>query len=146
MIRKAEERDLDTIMQIWRSANLDAHSFIPAHYWLDRYEEVKAAIPLAEVYVHETDDDPDINGFIGLNGDYVEGLFVESSVRSRGIGAKLLNFAKRERSTLSLCVYAKNARAVRFYLREQFTVQAERFDACTGEKEFRMDWRKNGSL
>ena len=146
MIRKAEERDLDAIMLIWRSANLDAHSFIPASYWLDRYEEVKAAIPLAEVYVHETDGASGIDGFIGLNGNHVEGLFVESSVRSRGIGAKLLDFAKRERAALSLCVYVKNTRAVRFYLREQFAVQAERFDACTGEKELWMEWRKRGDL
>ena len=30
MIRKFESRDLDAVMQIWLSANLDAHAFILA--------------------------------------------------------------------------------------------------------------------
>ena len=141
MIRKAEGRDLDAVMQIWRSANLEAHGFVPAQYWLDQYEAVKAAIPLAEVYVHEADGAPTIDGFIGLNGDHVEGLFVAGAARGREIGAQLLDFAKRKRTTLSLCVYVKNARAVRFYRRERFTVQAEQLDVGTGERELRMGWR-----
>lgn len=143
MIRKAENQDLDAVMQIWRNANLEAHSFIPEHYWLDHCEEVKAAISLAEIYVHESDNAPAIDGFIGLNGNHVEGLFIEGSMRSRGIGAQLLTFAKQKRTTLSLCVYLKNARAVRFYQREQFVAQAEQLDASTGEKELRMEWRAN---
>ena len=37
-------------------------------------------------------------------------------------------------------VYQKNVRAVRFYLRENFLIQAEEIDEDTGEKEYIMRW------
>ena len=36
--------------------------------------------------------------------------------------------------------YQKNVRAVRFYLRENFLIQAEEIDEDTGEKEYIMRW------
>ena len=39
-------------------------------------------------------------------------------------------------------VYQKNVRAVRFYLRENFLIQAEEIDEDTGEKEYIMRWGK----
>ena len=33
MIRKMKPADLDAIMEIWLSSNLDAHSFVGRQYW-----------------------------------------------------------------------------------------------------------------
>lgn len=53
MIRKLEESDLPHVMQIWLSANKEAHGFIKESYWDENFEAVKAALPCAEIYVHE---------------------------------------------------------------------------------------------
>jgi len=40
---------------------------------------VKEMLPLAEIYVHEVDSTNQIDGFIGLNNDYIEGIFVKEA-------------------------------------------------------------------
>ena len=69
-----------------------------------------------------------------------KGLFVKETVQSNGIGKRLLDHAKRGKTELHLGVYQKNVRAVRFYLRENFLIQAEEIDEDTGEKEYIMRW------
>ncbi len=40
MIREFEDNDMDNIMQIWKSENIKAHTFISREYWENNYEEV----------------------------------------------------------------------------------------------------------
>ena len=72
MIRKFEERDLETVMELWLAGNLQAHSFIPKRYWKDSRELVKDLLPSASLYVY-TEETGRPDGFIGLSGDYIEG-------------------------------------------------------------------------
>ena len=142
MIRKQTETALTAIMQIWLETNTKAHSFIPEEYWLSNYEMVKQILPEAEVYVYEEGKNGQIDGFIGINDCYIEGLFVKESAQSMGIGKCLLDYVKSRKTELRLCVYEKNVRAIRFYQRENFRIQAEGTDEDTNEKEYVMRWGK----
>ena len=97
-------------------------------------------LPQAEVYVYETETG--IQGFLGLNGEYIEGIFVSEEAQSRGIGKCLLDCAKDRKPALRLNVYQKNVRAIRFYRREGFQIQREGLDAATGEPDYEMLWRR----
>ena len=117
MIRKFKESDLPRIMQIWLSANKEAHGFIKEGYWDENFEAVKATLPCAEVYIHENAEaEPD--GFIGLDGGHIEGLFVDKTARNMGIGKELLDFAKTKQARLTRNVYIKNSRTMKFYRSE----------------------------
>ena len=140
MIRKFENLDLDAVMQIWLQANLDAHVFIPASFWRGHFEIVRDMLPQAELYVHENEATRQIDGFIGLTENHIEGIFVVKSARSKGIGKALLDYVKPRRPRLTLGVYQKNERALAFYLREQFVVQSEGIDEDTNEAEIQMLW------
>ncbi len=142
MIRKMEEKDIPDVLQIWLETNIRAHNFIEKEYWTGNYEMVKQILPEAEVYVYEDEKNGQIAGFIGMNNQYVEGLFVKESAQSRGIGKQLLDHAKSRKTELRLGVYQKNVRAMRFYLRENFLIQAEEMDEDTNEKEYIMGWEK----
>ena len=142
MIRKFESRDLDAVMQIWLQANLDAHVFIPASFWEAHFEMVRDLLPQAELYVHEDAGTRQIDGFIGLTENHIEGIFVVKSARSKGIGKALLGYAKSRKPRLTLSVYQKNERALAFYRREQFTVQSEGIDEDTNEAEIQMHWTR----
>lgn len=142
MIRILQKYDLDAVMQIWLETNIDAHDFIPEEYWTSNYMYVKAMLPQAEIYVFENDNTKQTDAFIGLTGHYIAGIFVKESARSKGIGKQLLDYAKERKTKLSLSVYQKNRRAVRFYQREHFIIQAENIDNETNEKEFKMVWHK----
>lgn len=142
MIRAFEENDLTAIMQIWLDTNIKTHYFISKEYWADNYKMVRSVLPQTEVYVYENDATKQIDGFIGLSDDYIEGIFVRESVQSKGIGKQLLEYAKCFKSNMSLCVYQKNTRAIQFYQREQFVIQSESTDDNTNQKEYVMIWKK----
>ena len=142
MIRKFETQDLDAVMQIWLHGNLDAHPFIPASFWEAHFEMVRDMLPQAELYVHEDASTRQIDGFIGLTENHIEGIFVAKAARSNGIGKALLDYAKSRKPRLDLSVYQKNERALAFYRREQFAVHSEGIDEDTNEAEIQMLWTR----
>ena len=139
MIKVLQKADIERVVDIWLDTNLKAHYFIPGQYWKDNIDLVKEMLPQAEVYVYE--NDCQIEGFIGLNDEYVEGIFVSGKMQSQGIGKILLNYAKDKRNKLHLNVYQKNARAISFYKREGFEIQHSGLDEATGEKDYVMTWQ-----
>ena len=49
----------------------------------------------SEVYVFEADKM--IQGFVGLNDEYIEGIFVSDEMQSCGIGKLLLDYIKNKK-------------------------------------------------
>lgn len=140
MIRELRKADINSVAEIWLDTNRKAHAFIPVSYWERNFASVKEMLPQAEVYVYETETG--IQGFLGLNGEYIEGIFVSEEAQSRGIGKCLLDCAKDRKSALRLNAYQKNVRAIRFYQREGFQILRSGLDAATGEVECEMLWRR----
>ena len=141
MIRELQNVDINKVADIWLKTNLEAHEFIPGQYWISNYEAVKKMLPQAEVYVYE--ENKIIQGFVGVQEEYIEGIFVSGKMQSQGIGKALLDYIKDKKVRLQLNVYQKNVRAMSFYQREGFTIQSERMDEFTGETEYVMDWESN---
>ena len=139
MIRELRKVDINKVAEIWLDTNIKTHYFISAQYWKSNFELVKELLLQATVYVYE--DKQEIQGFIGLNDEYVEGIFVSGEMQSQGIGKILLNYAKDKRNKLHLNVYQKNARAISFYKREGFEIQHSGLDEATGEKDYVMTWQ-----
>ena len=142
MIRKLRKADVNRVAKIWLDTNIKAHYFISVQYWKNNFELVKELLLQTTVYVYE--DNQGIWGFIGLNDEYVEGIFVSDEMQSRGIGKMLLDYIKDKKDRLQLKVYQKNVRAMSFYQREGFTIQSEGMDEFTGEKEYVMNWESFG--
>ena len=128
MIRELQKADINKVTDIWLDTNVTAHSFISSQYWQNNFELVKELLLQATVYVYEKNQE--IQGFIGLNDEFIEGIFVSNEMRSYGIGKALLNYVKN------------NIRAIAFYQREGFKIQNSGFDEATKEKEYVMAWLK----
>ena len=60
----------------------------------------------AEIYVHEDDSTKQIDGFIGLNNDYIEGIFVKETMQSGRKGI----FNGLESLTSNLCLRSTESR------------------------------------
>ena len=144
MIRRQEESDWERVASIWLDANREAHDFIPDSYWLGHLEEVRTALAQAEVYVFADETRSGILGFIGLQGDYIAGIFVQRAAWSHGVGHQLLDYVKAGHSRLQLRVYQKNQRAAAFYAREGFHLLERGVDTETGEAELLLEWRRDG--
>ena len=95
---------------------------------------------MSEVYVCEVKGE--IAGFIGLDGDYIAGLFVSKQYQSLGVGTTLIEFIKQQHFTLTLAVYKKNEKVMQFYRKQNFVVIEERIDSNTNEAELLMSWNR----
>ena len=140
MIRELRKVDINKVAEIWLDRNIKTHYFISAQYWKSNFELVKELLLQATVYVYE--DKQEIQGFIGLSNEYIEGIFVSAEMQSQGIGKILLNYVKGKRNKLILNVYQKNTRAISFYQREGFEIQYSGLDEATGEKDYVMAWQQ----
>lgn len=139
MIRRFERLDMETVLQIWLEGNLQAHPFISAFYWEGHLDMMREVLPQSEVYVYSQEGK--VIAFVGLDQNYIAGIFIQKEWRSQGIGGRLLAFLKERKPALMLCVYRKNERACRFYLKENFQIKEEKTDYPTGEKEYLMEWK-----
>ena len=146
MIRNFCPDDVPQLMQIWLNGNLQAHSFIPAEYWTGHFNLVKELLPKAELLVYENEETHAVEGFLGLTGEEIAGLFVAESARSKGVGAQLLAQARVRRASLTLHVYQANTRALHFYFKQGFQIETETVDEDTGEQEFIMFWKSKPVL
>lgn len=140
MIREFQKGDTEPVMKIWLQGNMDAHPFISKEYWKSSFEMVQEQILQAEVYVYEAENS--IQGFIGIQEDYIAGIFVKQECRCAGIGKQLLDFVKTNHSVLTLNVYQKNRRAMGFYKREGFAITSEDIEPDMGEIDVTMCWHK----
>ena len=97
-------------------------------------------MPNSEIYVYI--EQGKVKGFIGINNNYIEGIFIDSDSQNKGVGTALLNKVKEEKMELRLNVYEKNIKAVKFYQKNGFEIVKETVDKENNEKEFRMMWNK----
>lgn len=141
MIRSFQPKDLDEVMDLWLTSNQDAHPFISPQYWQDNYSLVREMLPQATLYVYQERTGA-IMGFIGLQDNYIDGLFVAKKHRSQGIGKQLLDFAKTKRPTLCLKVYQANEKATAFYLREGFQLIEVSLDEATQQPELLLSFTR----
>ena len=140
MIREFKQTDIDNVMEIWITENIRAHDFIPKEYWEKNFEYVKKILPDAEIYVYVENEK--IVGFIGLNDNYIGGIFIDSKYQYKGIGTALLNKAKKLKDELTLSAYKKNTKAIQFYLKNEFKIVEKIIDKENDEVEYIMLWKK----
>lgn len=93
---------------------------------------------MQEIYVYVVESE--IIGFMGLDRNYIEGIFVDTDNQCNGIGTLLLNKVKGNRNTLKLSVYKKNINAIKFYKKNNFVITSESIDKNTNEIEYTMTW------
>ena len=72
------------------------------------------------------DDNGVVKGFLWVDDKQIKKLFVEPVLQSRGIGAKLLEYAVSEFGATYLWALEKNTRAIAFYKRYGFMVTDEK--------------------
>ena len=140
MIRKFEKKDINAVMEIWKNENIRTHNFIAKEYWKDNYEYVKDILPKADIYVYILDEK--IVGFVGVNNNYIEGIFIDINNQHSGIGTSLLDKIKEKKDNLILNVYKKNKNAIKFYEKNNFIIISENIDKNTNEIEYTMNWKR----
>jgi ribosomal protein S18 acetylase RimI-like enzyme len=147
-IRSARSDDVEAIADVHLDSRREAMPWLPV---LHSREETIAyfaghVLVYEEVLVAEVNEL--VVGFIALEGDHVDHLYIAPSYQGRGIGNKLLTMAKELRpSGLTLWTFQRNARARRFYEARGF-VASEFTDGSRneeGESDVLYAWLPNAS-
>jgi GNAT superfamily N-acetyltransferase len=134
--RRGTEADARAAADLWLRARKAAVGVIPPPVHGD--DDVRAwfashVVRDAELWVAE-DRVGTLVGILVLEGRWLDQLYVEPTLTGRGIGARLVKLAKRERPEgLQLWTFVSNARAQRFYERHGF-VEAQRTDGRDNEE------------
>ncbi|MEX2633687.1 MAG: GNAT family N-acetyltransferase [Balneolales bacterium] len=132
MIREFTSNDIDQVLSIWLDASIRAHDFVDRYFWESKLDDMRDVyIPGSETFVY--DDEGTIKGFFSLYENTLAAIFVSPDCQSGGIGGKLLGKAKELREILTLEVYKKNEKSVRFYEMCGFRKVSEKIDPLTGQ-------------
>lgn len=121
-IRTARPQDHPALLSIWEQSVRASHAFLSE-------EDIQAlrpvvrdqALPGLEVWVL-WDGGSEPIGFMGLDGNRLEALFLAPSRFGQGGGKAMLAHARALKGPLLVDVNAQNPRAVAFYLANGFVV------------------------
>lgn len=121
-IRRGIPADVPRALGIWRAAVDATHGFLtPA----DRAEiDVMVAeqfLPNADLWLAE-DDQGTVAGFLVLEGDMIDALFVDPAFHGRGFGSRLLDHALELAPDARVDASEQASNALPFYLSRGFRV------------------------
>jgi ribosomal protein S18 acetylase RimI-like enzyme len=114
VIRRATAADADAIAALFRRS-FGTLTFLPTLHTPDEDRRHFADVmSRADFWVAEEDER--LLGYAALDGEVLEGLYVEPDAQGRGVGSALLDHVKRERPDgFKFWVFQRNERARRFY-------------------------------
>ena len=140
VIRLMKNEEINELAALWLNTSLIAHDFVSAGFWQEKLPLVQTEyLPKSITYVYEKEGKP--LGFLSfVKENQIGGLFVDNNAQDKGVGYALMEQAKRLFSFLELDVYARNEKAVHFYLRQGFQAVVIFKGEDTGEESIRMRW------
>lgn len=119
-IEPCNENDYPTLVEIWERSVRATHSFLTEKEICDIRESLISNY-FKEVSLYVIYDEENIAGFIGMCDRNIEMLFIDSQSMGKGLGSKLLEFAKSLGAD-SVDVNEQNPRALGFYQTHGFRV------------------------
>ena len=122
-VRPCADEELETLIRLWHETSEATYGFLPTEKgrsFEDRRAYFLANIaPRHELWVAE--EDGELLGFLAIDGDSIDRLYVHPRQQRRGVGRALLDKA-RELSPrgLRLFTHVENEAARRFYESQGF--------------------------
>jgi len=131
MIAQPSINDYETLINIWENSVRATHDFL-------KEEDLQFYKPLIlNEYFHHVslfchkDSNLEITGFMGIESDSLEMLFINPVSRGKGVGKELLIYAIKHQKVKWVDVNEQNAQAIGFYKHMGFhVVNRSEFDGA----------------
>jgi len=150
-IRRAGHSDADAVTRVFRESRFAARGLVPQSSHTLREDEwfvSEVLLRQRETWVAVAANN-DVLAMMTLNGDWLDQLYVYSTLRRSGLGSQLVEVAKRERPNgLQLWTFRTNTPAQRFYEKHGFTA-VEETDGSRNEDrapDIRYVWKRDSNL
>lgn len=130
------------VLDLWLRCIMLENPFITENFWQMHYDKAKSEyLDGKDNYVYIVNGK--IAGFICItNQNFIKGLFVDPAYRRRGIGRKLLEYAKEQYSMLHIKIYMKNRSIIKFATYMGFVIDGAVMHRETGEIKYNMIWNE----
>jgi len=147
-LRPYRADDEDALIALWRDTwqqaypSIDFAARVP--WWRERWRS--ELVPKAAIIVAEQDGIP--VGFVTIDASgYLDQLVVAPDRWGSELATMLVNEAKRRSpERITLLVNKDNARAIRFYERNEFAPAGEDVNPTSGRPVLKMEWKPSSSL
>jgi phosphoglycolate phosphatase len=117
-----DSETVDRLTAVWHSSVAATHDFLTAEEIRSIEPEVRQGLQLIEHLYGYYDEDGQPLGFVGMQDDKIEMLFVEAKQRGRGIGKKLLEAALKHEGVRYVDVNEQNGQGCAFYANRGFRI------------------------
>lgn len=127
-IRPGGAADIPAVVEIWRRSVTVTHHFLSALDIIMLEPEVRSGMGAVELWIAREGDKP--VGFMAMNGDMIEALFIDPDHAGKGLGSRFIRHARELRGRevpLRVDVNEDNPNAAAFYRAKGF-VQVGRSD------------------
>lgn len=137
MIRKYNESEIPTLMNIWEKSAAIAHPFLDDEFnTMVKKAMQEMYLPNSDTWVYETE--VGIVGFISMMNNEIGGLFVDPNRQTKGIGTALVNYMHKFHEELEVEVFDQNKIGKPFYVKNGFTEIKQYIQEETKQKVIRM--------
>lgn len=137
MIRKYNDNEIPTLVNIWEQSSRIAHPFLTEEFTLMVKQAMKETyLPNSNTWVYVEANN--ILGFISMIENEIGGLFVSPEHHAKGIGTALVNHMKQFHKNLEVEVFDQNKIGKPFYEKYGFKVYKEYIMESTNQKVLRM--------
>lgn len=121
-ITTPNKNEYPLLLEIWEASVKATHHFLTQEV----IAELKPCVlqdyfPMVNLFC-SLNDKQNIIGFAGVQGDKLEMLFIDPTLRGQGIGKALLNHAITQFNINYVDVNEQNAQATAFYLHHGFKI------------------------
>lgn len=130
-LKNPDGQTIDKIVEVWESAVRATHDFLSEKDIVQLRPLVRQALPEVEKLFCIFGPDVSVIGFMGINGDKLEMLFVDPAFRGKGFGKKLAGYAVNELKVRFVDVNEQNPAAAGFY--EHIGFKAYKRSALDGQ-------------
>lgn len=117
---KPEERH--HYLVVWEESVLATHHFLEPHVF-QTIKKIVSDLDFLELETFGLWEGDELLGFVGIDGNKIEMLFLSPGHRGKGYGRFLMEFALDKYAVNSLDVNEQNPEALGFYLHMGFEVQ-----------------------
>ncbi|WP_392563583.1 acetyltransferase [Orbus wheelerorum] len=120
-LRKAVPSDKPMLLALWQ------RSVQATHHFLTKQDIEKLHQSLSDEWLDQVElwlltNNNQIVGFIGLDDNHVEMLFIDDKQQGNGYGQQLINFVKQKYQQIYLDVNEQNPNALAFYQKQGFKI------------------------
>lgn len=118
---RADPAVLNNLLKVWEASVLTTHYFLEPHDIIAIKADVKQALQTIEILYCCIDDQQSL-GFIGIQQNKIEMLFIAPEAQGQGIGKQLVSYAEQNHTIKYVDVNEQNEQALGFYQKLGFDI------------------------